>query len=1000
MATQLRASSSFSSIPFSTGSYTYDVFLSFRGEDTRYNFTDHLHKYLVLNRINTFKDDELTRGEEISQALLRAIEGSKLSLIVFSENYASSRWCLDELVHILDCKRSKNQMVRPIFYKVDPSDVRHQRGKFGEALVRYEHRFKYNMDKVLRWRSALSEAANLSGWHFSGGYESEFIDRIVEEISTQVKEPTYLDMPKCQVGLDSRVQDMLEILDVDRSVVRLVGIWGAGGIGKTTIAKALYNKIAHKFKDSCFLANVREASEPHGGLVNLQNIILSKISVSGKELMATNVYEGSTLLRERLRHKRILLVLDDVNELDQLNKLAGTSDWFQCGSRVIITTRDKHLLIAHQVKPIYEVHELGDHEAHELFRSYAFKDNRNLDHNETLSVSSIVEYAKGLPLALEVLGSCLCDTSIYKWQAMLHGFKRNPPKDIQDVLIISYDGLQETVQKVFLDIACFIKGWNRTDVIQILEGCGHINPEHSIKVLEEKALVYVGTYLSMHDLLEEMGKEIVYRQSPNEPGNRSRLWYHEDVRQVLTENTGTSKIEGIIVKLPTIYEIHLSPKCFKKMKNLKIFINVNGRICGKVDYLPNLVQLNICESPISCLGEGFKSLPNLKSLNLAKCEFLTKIPDLSGSPHLEWLHLGGCSSLDEIHPSIGFLEKLVHLFLQGCSKLVMLPTKVHWRCLQFICLDDCTRLENFPEIMGEMKYLKDLNLWNTAIKELPSSIGHLINLEELHVMECRNFTNLPCSIYELQKLKKVKLKPHCDSLRMHQQVCQLVKTQLEGLHEMANKDSDDDDELEADLFSKLLSSQQVGYTIRLPGREIPKWFGCQMDFKGFRRFEFRIEILANFKWENTGLALCVVVDQKLQDTCGVCAFKVYIHINEVSVSRLGTQNVVSEESDHVWLHYIPFLDMWRFGYVRPVPPFTCLVTIFQCNSQGSFKTCGVHLVIPPHEDVCMKLSHAENLNNEFPSDLYQDYWENYRPKQRSDCRVLYTDDARLENEKV
>ncbi|XP_062028485.1 disease resistance protein RPV1-like [Rosa rugosa] len=281
---------------------------------------------------------------------------------------------------------------------------------------------------------------------------------------------------------------MLEILDVDRDDVRMVGKWGTGGIGKTTIAKTVYNKIAYKFKGSFFLANI----------------------VAGKELIATNVYEGSTLLRERLRHKRILLVLDDVNKLGQLNKLAGTSDWFQCGSRVIITTRDKHLLIAHQVKPIYEVHELGHHEAHELFSSYAFKNNKNLDDNEKLSVSSIVEYAKGLSLALE----------------------------------------------------------NRSDVIQILEGCGHINPEQSIKVLEENALIYVGRYLSMHDLLEEMGKEIVYRQSPNEAGERNRLWYHEDVHQVLTESTGISKTEGIIVKLPTIYKIHLSPRCFEKMKNL------------------------------------------------------------------------------------------------------------------------------------------------------------------------------------------------------------------------------------------------------------------------------------------------------------------------------------------------------------------------------------------------------------------------------------------------
>ncbi|KAI5314401.1 hypothetical protein L3X38_043577 [Prunus dulcis] len=90
-----------------TNSWTHDVFLSFRGEDTRYNFTDHLHKNLVQRGIRTFIDDELPRGEEISQALLDAIEGSRCSIIVFSENYASSKWCLDELVHIIQCRKSK-----------------------------------------------------------------------------------------------------------------------------------------------------------------------------------------------------------------------------------------------------------------------------------------------------------------------------------------------------------------------------------------------------------------------------------------------------------------------------------------------------------------------------------------------------------------------------------------------------------------------------------------------------------------------------------------------------------------------------------------------------------------------------------------------------------------------------------------------------------------------------------------------------------------------------
>ena len=164
---QASSSSSFAS----THPWTYDVFLSFRGEDTRYNFTDHLHNNLVQEGIKTFRDDKLTRGEEISKALVQAIEGSRISLIVFSENYASSKWCLDELVHILDCKRSNQQQkVWPVFYKVDPSDVRNQRGSFGDAIAKHESNFKDNMDKVLRWRRALTEAADLSGWHFSDGY--------------------------------------------------------------------------------------------------------------------------------------------------------------------------------------------------------------------------------------------------------------------------------------------------------------------------------------------------------------------------------------------------------------------------------------------------------------------------------------------------------------------------------------------------------------------------------------------------------------------------------------------------------------------------------------------------------------------------------------------------------------------------------------------------------------------------------------------------------------
>ncbi|PRQ55854.1 putative TIR domain-containing protein [Rosa chinensis] len=160
------ASSSSSSPPLSPtddqNHYRHQVFLSFRG-DTRFNFTDHLYNALCDRGIETFRDaDKLRRGEEISPALLKAIEESRVSIVVFSQNYASSRWCLDELVKILACRQSKGQEVKPVFYKVDPSDVRHQKGAFGDAFATLGGRYGDSMDK---WKAALKETANLFGWH-------------------------------------------------------------------------------------------------------------------------------------------------------------------------------------------------------------------------------------------------------------------------------------------------------------------------------------------------------------------------------------------------------------------------------------------------------------------------------------------------------------------------------------------------------------------------------------------------------------------------------------------------------------------------------------------------------------------------------------------------------------------------------------------------------------------------------------------------------------------
>ena len=156
----------------STHRWVYDVFLSFRGEDTRYGFTGHLYQALCDKYIYTFMDDKLRRGEKISEELLKTIKRSMVSVIVFSENYASSKWCLDELVWILECRKNLGQLVLPVFYRIDPSEVRKQEGKFGVELAEHEKNFKDNIGKVQIWREALKEVGNLSGFHYDNEYVS------------------------------------------------------------------------------------------------------------------------------------------------------------------------------------------------------------------------------------------------------------------------------------------------------------------------------------------------------------------------------------------------------------------------------------------------------------------------------------------------------------------------------------------------------------------------------------------------------------------------------------------------------------------------------------------------------------------------------------------------------------------------------------------------------------------------------------------------------------
>ena len=359
--------------------------------------------------------------------------------------------------------------------------------------------------------------------------EFEFIQRVIKEISSSKSNRMPLFVAKYPIGIDIRAEAVELLLNMELNDVCMVGIYGLGGIGKTTISKAVYNRISNRFEGSCFLENVRERSKINGDIIQLQETLLSMIL--DRYLKVYSVFGGTNLIMERLRSRKVLLILDDVGESKEVENLLGECNWFASGSRVIITTRDKHVLTTlRRDHREYEVKKLSQGEACELFNQHAFQTSKYGEDYSELA-KQIISYADGLPLALKIIGSDLCGKNIHEWKSALEKYKNVPHVKIQEILKISYDGLEKTEKDIFLDIACFFKDYNKDDVVYILGSCD-LYPDYGIAKLIDKCLVTLEHgRLSMHDLLQQMGREIVQQES-EELEQRSRIWRYKDAYKI------------------------------------------------------------------------------------------------------------------------------------------------------------------------------------------------------------------------------------------------------------------------------------------------------------------------------------------------------------------------------------------------------------------------------------------------------------------------------------
>lgn len=355
---------------------------------------------------------------------------------------------------------------------------------------------------------------------------------IVREVWIQL-DPRPLDVAKYPVGINSRVNELISKFNLkSQDEILTIGLWSMRGMGKTTLAKALYNSLFRDFQGSAFLNGIKGTLQETDNMVRLQEKLLCQI-LMGKEVTLTSDAQGSNLIADTLCCKRVLLILDGVDNICQINCLAKRPDWFGKGSKIIITTTNRSLL--HRIEAsIHEVKALNDPEARELFQKYA-SGNRNKELRRDL-VDRALQYTQRLPLALEVLGSACFASVKGDWERKLDKFARSSDQTINSVLRISYDGLDYNEKEIFLHIACFFNGWSRKYVEGVLENCD-LDAASGIDNLIERSLIRDenGT-LQVHDLIELMGKDIVDEGCRDNPMRRSRVWRHQEVIDVLSRD--------------------------------------------------------------------------------------------------------------------------------------------------------------------------------------------------------------------------------------------------------------------------------------------------------------------------------------------------------------------------------------------------------------------------------------------------------------------------------
>ncbi|GLJ33496.1 hypothetical protein SUGI_0673810 [Cryptomeria japonica] len=759
----------------------FEVFINHRGTDTKHTLASSIYDILQGMGVQVFLDKEVFElGDNIPFEIEEAMRTSLLHIAILSPNYAQSPWCLAELSFML----KTGSTVIPVFYNVDPSDARYLKRSFAVAFDEHESKKRYTPEKLKDWKEALHNVSFHSGEILQGNDdEKRLLKSIVNSVMKHMRKAVKLEVAKHPVGLDETIHDFeRSALDFSQKV-QIVGIVGMGGSGKTTLATEIYNRKSSSINKCSCIFEVRDAAYKND-LHNKQKKLMQDIGFSA--LQFDNVQEGKAILKNRLRSFQVLIILDDVDHAEQLDALLPEIHNFEPGSLIIVTSRELGVLKSWGVSSIYQMKGLNPKHARELLCWHAFLQSSPPNEFQSL-VEEFVKICNRLPLSLKIFGGLLYGKPKDYWDSQLNKASRLLPNDIKESLKISFDALDEEEQEIFLDIASFFIGEEKSMAIAVWDG-SRWNGEHSWEVLENKCLVEVdkSNRIKMHDQLRDLGKDIAKGRSPY------RVWSTQQIIDMQNQSTERVPIRGIKAATDDFYEeshygtpfeecmelVRGSTRRFKRLAPSILVVKENYFTEELATISPGLVwlrwimfsqralplwlslkNLRVLELPdaehIEELWSDSADLPlELRELNLVDAPSFLRFPrSIRCLKHLKKISLTGnmYDSIDRLPEGFYLLQSLEHIQLRACVKLTSLPSNFGLLTnLRHLDLSYCRELRMLPESFKQLIHLQYINFYCCKQLTLTSEnnfiLENMIMLETLIFSGCTKLQELPLHI--------------------------------------------------------------------------------------------------------------------------------------------------------------------------------------------------------------------------------------------------------------